>query len=161
MVAANKAIPVVNTPLSGFTKGGIQGYRQGLAYDFYKSQGMPESIIDNHLRGIDLRKPVSLETLPAGTKVIQYQSPGNPQGAYYSEPGTPPSKLGISPEAKTPAGISPRKGQQYITNRPVKVLKSTAKAIEDDWSIPGTKIKTEGGEFQYYTNEKGAFTPYP
>jgi hypothetical protein len=88
MLASNKTIPVAKTPLAGFAKEGSIGYRRGLAYDFYKSQGMPESMIDNHIRGIDLRKPVSIETLPAGTKVIQYQSHGNPQGVYYSEPGS-------------------------------------------------------------------------
>lgn len=161
MRASNKTIPVAKTPLAGFTKEGIFGYHRGLANDFYKSQGMPESIIDNHIRGIDLRKPVSIETLPAGTKVTQYQSPGNPQGVYYSDPGTTPSRLGISPETQTPTGVLPRQEQQYITNRSVKVLKSTAKDIEDDWSIPGVTIKTEGGDTQYYTNDKGAFTPYP
>jgi hypothetical protein len=50
---------------------------------------------------------------------------------------------------------------EYDTNRPVNVLKSSAKEINDDWSIPGQSIPTKGGGTQYFTKDKGSFTPYP
>jgi len=162
MSAVNKAIPFAKTPHAGFLKGGVQGYRKGLAYDFYKGQGMREARINRHLEGIDFNKPVSVETLPTGKRVTQYQIPGSPQGNYYAKHGTPIERLGISTEAQTTTGeILPRQPHEYVTNKPVRVLKSTAKDINDDWSVPGQNIPSKGGEYQYYTMDKGAFTPYP
>jgi len=72
--------------------------RKETATEFYRNQGFEEGSIPGHLNGIYFSKPVSIETLNRGKTVYQFQSPGAPQGNYYSlNSATTPSELGIGP----------------------------------------------------------------
>ncbi|HEX2687538.1 MAG TPA: polymorphic toxin type 46 domain-containing protein, partial [Kofleriaceae bacterium] len=147
------------------------------AWEFYKSQGMPDARIEGHLRGIDFSKPVEVTTLPKGTVVQQTQPPGAPQGSYYAPPGTEPGKLGISPkgdlrgpDGETVMGHVDKQTKLYVTTEDVVVLRSSAAKIEDTWSMHeiGSSSKTgdpvpflaEGGGTQYFTNSKVKLQPY-
>lgn len=133
--------------------------KRQLARDFYLKQGYAPKRIDSHLAGIDFNKPVEVVTLPKGTRVEQWQAPGSPQGNYYAPPGTPAEQLGIAPSAldRTSGQIVDKVSTTYVTNREVEVLKSTAAAVNDTWSIPGQVIPTEGKGIQMLSNESAAF----
>ena len=75
---------------SGFAKAS----RKWTATEFYKETGWSPSKIDDHLRGIDFKKPVNVVELSGGTDLIQYQVPGGPTGNYFALPGTPANSLG-------------------------------------------------------------------
>jgi hypothetical protein len=72
--------------------------RKETATELYRTHGFEETNIPRHLSGIDFNQPVNVETLNRGKTVYQFQSPGAPQGNYYSlNPATSPSMLGIGP----------------------------------------------------------------
>jgi len=133
--------------------------KQQLARDFYLKQGYSPKRIDSHLAGIDFNQPVETVTPPQGTKVVQWQLPGAPQGNYYAFPGTTPQQLGISPIAlNTTDGTMVNKiPTAYITNSEVEVLKSTAAAVNDTWSIPGRALATQGKGTQMMSAYSSAF----
>lgn len=133
--------------------------KRQLARDFYLKQGYASKRIDSHLAGIDFNKPIEIVTLPKGTRVEQWQAPGGPQGNYYAPPGTPAEQLGIAPSALDRASgqIVDKVSTTYVTNREVEVLKSTAAAVNDTWSIPGQVIATEGKGVQLLSSESSAF----
>ncbi len=135
--------------------------KKALARDFYLKQGYDPKRVDSHLAGIDFNRPVEVVTLPKGTPVMQWQAPGGSQGSYYALPGTQPGNLGISPQ-----GLDRATGQvigkvpvRYVTTDKVEVLRSTAAAIDDTWSIPGQTIRTEGGGLQMLNANKTLFQP--
>ena len=127
--------------------------RKKLATDFYEKQGMPKSKIEGHTAGIDFNKPVEVIELPKDKVLHQYQVPNGPQGNYYTEPGVKPSSVGISSKAKdwNTGEIVERQVNTYKATDNVKVLQSSAKNIDDTWSIPGKTIPTDGGGAQYFT----------
>ncbi len=127
--------------------------RKKLATDFYEKQGMPKSKIEGHTAGIDFNKPVEVIELPKDKVLHQYQVPNGPQGNYYTEPGVKPSSVGISSKAKdwNTGEIVERQVNTYKATNNVKVLQSSAKNIDDTWSIPGKTIPTDGGGAQYFT----------
>lgn len=45
----------------------------------------------------------------------------------------------------------------YLTNEKTKVLKSTAKEIDDTWSVRGVSQPSSGGGAQVFTGMKGNF----
>jgi hypothetical protein len=122
--------------------------RRATAQQFYEQQGWDQKRIAAHMKGIDFSKPVKVVTLEAGTQVSQWQTPGEPQGNYYAEPGTDPSTLGINPEGKVE--------QQFVVTKPVKVLQSTAADIPD-WA--GSGKTWTGGATQNFTTDSSAFQP--
>jgi hypothetical protein len=133
--------------------------KRQLARDFYMKQRYPPWKIDSHLNGIDFNQPVEVVTLPKSTQVVQWQARGAAQGNYYAPPGTSPQQLGISPAALDPVSgqVVDRVAKTYITNSEVEVLKSTAAAVTDTWSIPGQTIATEGKAVQMLTAQRSAF----
>lgn len=133
--------------------------KRQLARDFYLKQGYGLKRIDSHLAGIDFNQPVELVTLPKGTRLLQWQAPGAPQGNYYAPLGTSTAQLGISPAALDPetGEIVNRVATTYVTNNEVEVLKSTAAAVNDTWSIPGRVIVTEGKGVQVLSARSTAF----
>lgn len=140
--------------------------RRQVAYEFYKASGMRESAIEMHIGGIDLTKPVEVTTVKRGTILAQYQVPGAPQGNYYGELGTKPEKLGINPRGETRdssgkiTGVADKVPGRYIATADVPALRSTAKAVQDTWSIRGKPFEAEGGGTQYFTMEKVKLVPY-
>ncbi|MFC5527754.1 DUF6861 domain-containing protein [Rhodanobacter ginsengisoli] len=133
--------------------------KRQLARDFYLKQGYGPKRVDSHLAGIDFDKPVEVVTLPKGTLLEQWQAPRAAQGNYYSPPGTPAEQLGISPVGLDPATgqIADKVATTYVTNSEVEVLKSTAAAVNDTWSVPGQVIATEGKGTQMLSAQSGAF----
>lgn len=157
--------------LAGGALGGGLSYKGGQMRDiaanrttatkFYENQGFKPADIPDHVKGIDLTRPVNVKTLPAGTKVEQFQVPGGRQGNYYAPPGTRPTELGIAPQgvSRTTGAVVDKTSAPYTTARDVQVLRSTAAPIKDTWSVPGTATQTKGGGTQYFTTDKGAFGP--
>ena len=169
--ATGQAVAGVAGQFVGGAVGGRFGFKGGQTYDiaanratahaFYERQGFKPADIPDHVKGIDLRRPVTVETLPTGTKVSQFQVPGGRQGNYYSRPGTQPTELGIAPQgvSRTTGLVVDKVATPYTVTNDVQVLKSTAAPIEDNWSIPGNTVQTEGGAQQYFTTDKGSFQP--
>lgn len=103
---------------------------------------MSDEAIVSRLKAIDFSKPVEVVELPAGTQLIAYRPAGS-GGSFFSVPGTPMDRLGIS--------TAGRDFLRYQTTRPVKVLRSRAAAANDTWT-PGRsptfrQVRTAGGLF--------------
>jgi len=157
--------------LVGGAVGGGLGFKGGQMRDiaanrataskFYEDQGFKPADIPDHVSGIDLTRPVGVHTLKAGTPVSQYQVPGGRQGNYYAPSGTQPTELGIAPQgvSRTTGAVVDKVPTAYTTTRDIPVLRSTAAPVKDTWSIPGTAVQTKGGGTQYFTTDKGGFTP--
>jgi hypothetical protein len=129
-----------------------------IAADFYQTQGYTDSQIEKHLKGIDFNYPVTIKKLSPGTILEQKQIPGMPQGSYYSQIGTPATKIGINPQGEGLDGkIYDKIPKKYMTTDYVDVLQSTAAKIKDDWSISSSPYQTEGGGIQYFSPNKSLF----
>jgi len=133
--------------------------RKSLATDFYRSSGMPEFKIDGHLEGIDFEEPVNVKTLKKGTVVEQWQLPGVSQGNYYANPGSKPTELGISAEARNrnTGKVEKKVANKYIVVEDIEVLESTAAPYPDKHSMPPKVIKTDGGATQYMSTNANVF----
>ena len=133
--------------------------RQSIAQDFYAKQGWPQGRIDGHLQGIDFTKPVRTTTIPEGTQLSQWQTPGRSLGNYFAPASETPTRLGIAPDAQVPGvGVVPKQQVSYQASGPVSALRSTAAPVEDTWSVPGTPIQTTGGGRQYFVPDPSKFT---
>ena len=79
----------------------VSGYsvyaRKHLAYTYYQRGGWQSSRIGDHMKGIDFTQEVVEEALPLGTRVAQWQRPGNPIGNYFAPPRQPPLLGGVNP----------------------------------------------------------------
>ncbi|WP_144397580.1 hemagglutinin repeat-containing protein [Vibrio coralliilyticus] len=129
------------------------------ARQFYLDQGWEGKWIDSHLEGIDFTKPVSVETLKSGEQVYQWQVPNAQQGNYYTpDKVTRPDELGINPQAihRDTGELVDKVQSPYKVNKDVKVLQSTAKEIEDTWSVPDEPYNTSGGGTQLFTSDKAS-----
>ncbi|MDP8169703.1 polymorphic toxin type 46 domain-containing protein [Pasteurella skyensis] len=131
-----------------------------LAEDFYRSQGFSEKQVLDHIKGIDFKKPVTIEVLNRNKKVYQYQINGASQGNYYAlDKNASPTELGINPKAENynTGIISSRIKGQYKTIQKTKVLKSTASDIIDNFSVPEKPYQTKGGAKQIFSTTKENF----
>lgn len=134
----------------------IRGNRE-LALEFFKEQGMSEKKANDYLAGIDLSKHVRVEALNSSKKLWQYQSPGAPQGNWYSRTsGVTPDDLGINPRGTNRAldRVEPKILNEYLTADKVKVLKSSASPAKDFWSVRGEVYSAKGGGEQLFSNDK-------
>ena len=130
------------------------------AQDFYAAQGWPQSRIDSHMAGIDFNQPVSVQTLPEGTQLSQWQVPGGPQGNYFAPAEATPSQLGISPVGYDPqVGAVSKVQADYVSTEPTQALSSQAAPVNDTWSNPYATAVTPGGGQQYFVPNNGAFIP--
>jgi uncharacterized Zn-binding protein involved in type VI secretion len=115
---------------------------------------------NSHLRGIDFNRPV--EIVEAPTNLSSYQAPGGRQGNYYSAAGVKPTELGIGDYASGSGGAPVLKTQtDYVVRQGTPALRTTARAIDDTWSIKGTPQPSDGGGTQYYIPDKAAATQVP
>ncbi len=132
---------------------------------YVESQGLGASDAKALMTGIDLTQPVDVLKLSPGKNLWQYQSPGAPQGKWYSfTPDVTPSQLGIGPYGinRSTMSVESKVASQYTTNQSVNVLRSTSKAIEDTWSIaPYGSFVTQGGARQLFSPQKEFFSPLP
>jgi RHS repeat-associated protein len=126
--------------------------------------------VRKHLRGHDLTKPVRTGP-PKRLKSPQYQyqrKNGN-QGQYYGDKDSTPSELGISPIARDKRGRYQAKEQKpYKVSRTAPYLESTAKPINDDWSLrgakqprgePGQSVPAKGGAKQRVIGDRSKAKP--
>jgi hypothetical protein len=124
-------------------------------------EGLNASDANALLTGVDLTQPVTVLKLNQGKNLWQYQSPGAPQGKWYSfTDDVTPSELGIGPYGINRATMSVEEkiANPYTTNQSVNVLKSTSIAIEDTWSIsPYGSFVTKGGEQQLFSPQRQFF----
>lgn len=138
--------------------------RQETAANFFRSQGIAENKIDSYLTGIDFTQPVEVQTLSPNKKLWQYQTQGAPQGSWYSfSPSLEPTNLGISPHGLNRAtqAVEPKVLNEYVTNQPVSVLRSTSAAVDDFWSVSGQSYPTSGGATQLFSPQKQSFSLTP
>lgn len=121
MGATGRAIMTAGGGLIGGMAGGGPGFRGGrvpdvrsrraTASEFYARQGYAKSDIPDHLKGIDMTRPVTVETLPKGTRVVQYQTPGGRQGNYYAPLERRQTNLG------SPRRVFRERQAQLLTSR--------------------------------------------
>jgi len=126
-----------------------QFYRRGIARDFYDSAGWSPKDVSDHISGIDFSQPVDMDVLRAGQQVVQYQRPSGPIGNYFGPIGSLPTELGISGVGRLPTLYAP------IIDTPV--LRSTAAAVMDTWSLRGESFQTKGGSIQYFAPINSVF----
>jgi Bacterial toxin 46 len=133
--------------------------RRKVAQDFYLKQGFDSDQARSHIKGIDFNKPVEVVQLKKGTVVEQWQILGGAQGNYYAPLGSPPSSLGISPQAvsRQTGELVDRIATKYILKDDVEVLRSTASKVTDTWSIPGKAVEADGGGTQFFSTNKESF----
>ena len=134
--------------------------RKNTATEFYKSQGYAEENIPSHLTGIDFDKPVEVVTSKEGTPLYQFQSPGAPQGNYYAlDPNITPFELGISPMGTNRAlnQVQPKIKNSYIVAKDTPMLQSTAKSVDDFWSVKGQTFPDSDGGTQLFSGDKSSF----
>ena len=124
--------------------------RQSTANSYYKTLGWDDAKIASHMSGIDFSKPVEIVTLPKGTKVVQYQIPGNPVGGYFAPVGTSAESLGISSAGRNPI--------IYKTTENISVLRTTAADTSKSTNLPESARGTGGG-VQFFTNNRNVFKP--
>lgn len=122
---------------------------------FFRSSGNRGAIGDQS-QGWNFNKPVNTTTLKAGTRVCQWQVPGNQKGTYFAPCGSNPSGLGIADVGHVRGGdgaLVKKVETSYILNKDVVVLQGTAAAVADHWSMSPEPRKiykpTVGGLSQY------------
>lgn len=137
---------------------------QAVASAYFRSKGLSEADANSLMTGIDFTQPVEVQMLGTGKRLWQYQSPGAPQGNWYSlSPNVTPSELGIGPFGVNRAAqaVELKVLNQYRTVEPVEVLRSTSASVVDFWSVPGQRYSTVGGARQLYSPHKQAFLLWP
>jgi hypothetical protein len=118
--------------------------RAGLATaeDFFRTvlHVDPMDWVD-YLRGIDFHKPVSIERLARGTRLVRYESSGHrtlKPFAYFTVPGSSPHRLGTSfPSVEF---------KEFELDRDIRALKSIASGINFG---PKDRVSRLGGGVQY------------
>lgn len=137
---------------------------QETATNFFRSQGVPEGNIPSYLTGIDFTQPVSVQKLSSGKLLWQYQTPGAPQGNWYSfSPSVQPTELGISPLGfnRTTQSVESKILSPYLTAESVNMLRSTSASVNDFWSVSGQSYPTIGGARQLFSTQKSMFVLTP
>ena len=134
----------------------VRNERRNFARKFYEDSGYRKADIDSHLRGIDFKKPVTIENVPPPHTFYQYQSIYEGKfrkGSYYTtDINAKPTDLGIHDNfVFRKNGREFKKFRREITKvKPQKALKSTAYGTTDTWSVPGRSYMTKGGAVQYF-----------
>lgn len=132
----------------------IMKERRNVAKKFYQDNGFTHNV-DGHLNGIDFRKPVYVETVTPNKPVYQFRSDKTGNYATYDK-NAKPKDLGIADHFGNPP-IPKEKYSGYVTKE-TPCLRSTARTIQDDWSIPGKKILSEGGADQLFVPNSSVFS---
>jgi RHS repeat-associated protein len=120
------------------------------AQHYYESAGFSPERMATHMAGIDFTHPVAVVTIPQGTQVVQYQSPGRSMGNYFAPPGTSPHSLGIDSSSRVPIS--------YVTTREVSVLASRAANTARNLDLPPNARGARGG-LQYFSRDLSGFSP--
>ncbi len=141
---------------------GIRNERRNVARKFYEDNtNWASEKIESHLQGIDFTKPVIVDKLPPPGKkqitVYQYRNISDEgkylQGNYYTtNPNAMPSELGIADTYSLNKGTLPFPKEKFSgqVSEELPCLRSTAKRIDDTWSMHGQSIPTKGGAEQIF-----------
>lgn len=142
-----------------------------LAYNFYRDQGLADTEIGTHLKGIDFNGPVEIVTMPPPRQLAQWQIPPlggeSPRvGSYWTIPrATTPRSLGINPQGPR---FDPNKGRASsrqmmdrteftfecpLDTPPIPTLRTTAAPIIDDWTDRNNPRAVYGGAPQHFSRE--------
>ncbi len=133
---------------------------RAIAEDFFEAQGYSKADAESYMNGVDFNHPVQVQTLNSSKNLWQYQSPGAPQGNWYTlSPDVQPTNLGINPMGTNRAlnTVEPKVLNNYQTADKVQVLRSTAAKVDDFWSVKGQSYPAEGGAQQLFSNQKDLF----
>lgn len=133
--------------------------KRTVAADFYGQTGWNKDRIAGHLTGIDFSKPLEVVVLKKGTVMAQWQSPGAPQGTYYSQINYTPEQLGIGAKgtARVTREVIDKRMTLYRIVKDVEALHSICSAPDDVWSVTGMVQPTEGGGEQFFSSDASAF----
>jgi hypothetical protein len=95
----------------------------------------------NYLRGIDFHNPVTIRTLPKGTRLVRFESLGDRSlkpFVYFTAPGTSPFSLGTSfPQSEF---------KLFEVDRPTPALESRASGLSFS---PSDRVSRLGGGIQF------------
>ncbi len=133
-----------------------------VAANFFKEQGYDAKDAAAYMNGLDFNYPVQVQTINSSKNLWQYQSPGAPQGNWYTlSPTVQPTQLGINPMGTNRALniIEPKVLNSYQTADKIQVLRSTSARVIDTWSVKGQPFPAEGGAQQLFSNQKTLFNP--
>lgn len=141
------------------------------AYDYYKKQqGFQKNHnkIMDHLDGIDFSKPINDQyALQKHCLLAQWRAKHVPHGDYYANcKENNPSRLGIYHKQEDRLTRTITRRLQYFyritSENGIEVLKSTARAVLDTWSIKNKSYQTCGGAAQYFNcNDRIYFKELP
>jgi filamentous hemagglutinin len=134
------------------------------ATNFFRLQGVPTKDIPSYLTGIDFTQPVSIQALGSGKQLWQYQTPGAPQGNWYSfSPSVQATELGISPLGfnRATQTIEQKILNPYLTEQPINMLRSTSASVNDFWSVRGQSYPTIGSARQLFSTQKAPLVLTP
>jgi hypothetical protein len=134
--------------------------RQEVAENYFRSKGISEADANAYMQGIDFTQPVEVQALGYGKNLWQFQTPGAPQGKWYSfTPDVAPTELGISPYGlnRITQSVEPKILNNYQTSQPVTVLRSTSAPVDDYWSVSGQTYPTSGGARQIFSPDTPSF----
>ena len=125
--------------------------RKNVALDYMTKNGFTNDNIADALGsstkngGIDLTKPIEIMKFPPPESMTQYvNSHGYPGNWFDPLSNQTPDMLGISGEGRTLKSFKVVEGTG---------LKSTAKAVIDDWTTEGKLVPTKGGGTQLFVND--------
>jgi hypothetical protein len=94
------------------------------------------SRIYEHLRGIDFTKPVGLEKLDKGTRLMRWNHPFVTNGNYYTKLRTAPARLGIGSLSKHEGGdLFAKELQEFEVVKEARALRTTAAEMIDGFSV--------------------------
>ena len=155
----------------------VRNERKKVARDFYENySNIPKDNIESHLLGIDFTKPIKVDKIPpVGQKeitVYQYRNISintgeyNKFGNYFTtNPHATPSDLGIADvgvaidetvpgvvKGQLPLPFSDIPKERFVgtITEEVPCLRSTARGVDDNWSVPGQRIYAKGGGEQLF-----------
>lgn len=152
---------------------GVRNERRNAAKKFYKENTKwTDEKIEAHLQGIDFNKPIKVDKLPPpGQKevtVYQYRNLSEKTGKYEAgnyfttNPNATPSELGIADSfsmniSKAKGGAPQQLGLPFTkvkysgkVTEEIPCLRTTARRVEDTWSMTGQSVLTKGGGEQLF-----------
>lgn len=154
----------------------VRNERREVARKFYENfSNIPKDKIESHLHGIDFTKPIKVEKIPPVGQneitVYQYRNISINTGEYKygnyftTNPHVTPSDLGIADvgvaidetvpgvvKGQLPLPFSDIPKERFVgtIKDEIPCLRSTAKGIYDNWSVPGQEIYAKGGGEQLF-----------
>lgn len=117
--------------------------------------------IASQMKGYDVAKPVHVgPPPPCPAKQILWQRPNGNQGSYYADPGASPDSLGIADKASDANGnVVPKVQKTFQVDPEAPYIESTSAPVNDDCSISGQSVPTNGGGTQRTIGDRALAKP--